>query len=148
MFFCKIGQIKKDTSSIIWSEYATKKQVSISDIVTSALRNPCASKECDRQTVGRTKDKVIPMNMWPFALLAPKKKIKYMHVQWWFVNPDTFVPCWYFRINEFSGLLNRLLVQKWKSFPTLLTGLARFPDYRSPDYRIITANSSSGMEQN
>ena len=28
-------------------------------------------------------------------------------IQWWFVNPDTFVPAGNFRINEFSGLLNR-----------------------------------------
>ena len=28
-------------------------------------------------------------------------------LQWWFVNPDTFVPARNFRINEFSGLLNR-----------------------------------------
>ena len=27
-------------------------------------------------------------------------------IQWWFVNPDTFVPARNFRINEFSGLLN------------------------------------------
>ena len=54
-------------------------------------------------------------------------------VQWWFVYPDTFVPGRYFRINEFSGLLSRLLVWKWKSVPALLSGLARFPDYRSPD---------------
>ena len=32
-------------------------------------------------------------------------------IQWWFVYPDTFVPSWYFRINEISGLLNRPLVQ-------------------------------------
>ena len=31
---------------------------------------------------------------------------KQIHVQWWFVNPDTFVPARNFRINEFSGLLN------------------------------------------
>ena len=54
-------------------------------------------------------------------------------LQWWFVYPDTFVPGWYFRINEFSGLLNRPLVQTWKSVPNFLSRLARFPDYRSPD---------------
>ena len=42
-----------------------------------------------------------------------------IHIQWWFVYPDTFVPCRYFRINEFSGLLNRPLVRTWKSVPTL-----------------------------
>ena len=44
-----------------------------------------------------------------------------------------FVPVWYFRINEFSGLLNRPLGGTWKLVPTLLFGLARFPDYRSPN---------------
>ena len=43
----------------------------------------------------------------------------YLLIQWWFVYPDTFVPCRYFRINEFSGLLNRPLVRTWKSVPTL-----------------------------
>ena len=33
-----------------------------------------------------------------------------MTVQWWFVNPDTFVPAGNFRINEFSGLLNRQIL--------------------------------------
>ena len=31
-------------------------------------------------------------------------------IQWWFVYPDTFVPGQYFRINDFSGLLNPPLV--------------------------------------
>ena len=50
------------------------------------------------------------------------KKIKWMEsscIQWWFVYPDTFVPGRYFRINKFSGLLNRPLVWTWKSVPTL-----------------------------
>ena len=41
----------------------------------------------------------------------PKLRI---HVQWWFVNPDTFVPGQYFRIKEFSALLIRPSVQKRK----------------------------------
>ena len=44
---------------------------------------------------------------------------KSIHVQWWFVYPDTFVPGRYFRINEFSSLLNRPLVRTGKSVPTL-----------------------------
>ena len=55
------------------------------------------------------------------------------YIQWWFVYLDTFVSGRYFRINEFSGLLNRPFVQTWKSVPTIFSGLARFPDYRSPD---------------
>ena len=31
-------------------------------------------------------------------------------IQWWSVYPDTFVPGWFFRINEFTGLLNHTLV--------------------------------------
>ena len=38
-------------------------------------------------------------------------------LQWWFVYPDTFVPSQYFRINEFSGLLNRPFILTW--VPTL-----------------------------
>ena len=37
-------------------------------------------------------------------------------ILWCFVYPDKFIPSWYFRINE---LLNRPLVQTWKSVPTL-----------------------------
>ena len=40
-------------------------------------------------------------------------------IQWWFVYPDAFIPGWYFRINEFSGLLDRQLVCTWKSVPAL-----------------------------
>ena len=36
-----------------------------------------------------------------------KKRLLLRCIQWWFVNPDTFVPSGNFRINEFSGLLNR-----------------------------------------
>ena len=43
-------------------------------------------------------------------------------VQWWFVNPGTFVPGRYFRINEFSGLLKRPSVQKRTSVPALFSG--------------------------
>ena len=39
------------------------------------------------------------------------------YIQWWLVNPGTFVPGRNFRINEFSGLLNRPTVQKRKSVP-------------------------------
>ena len=40
-------------------------------------------------------------------------------IQWWFVNPDTFVPGRYVRSNKFSGLLNRPSVQERKSGPAL-----------------------------
>ena len=46
-------------------------------------------------------------------------KLLWKRIQWWFVYPDTFVPVPYFRINEFSGLLNRPSVRTWKSVPTL-----------------------------
>ena len=42
-------------------------------------------------------------------------------IQWWFVYQDTFVPGRYFRINKFSGLLNRPLVRTWKSVPHFLS---------------------------
>ena len=40
-------------------------------------------------------------------LLLFHGRLLLMLVQWWFVNPDMFVPAGNFRINEFSGLLNR-----------------------------------------
>ena len=45
--------------------------------------------------------------------------IKSFNLQWWFVYPDTFVPGQYFRINEFSRLLNCPLVWTRKSVPAL-----------------------------
>ena len=44
--------------------------------------------------------------------------------QWCFVNPDMFVPGRCFRINEFSGLLNRPSVQKRKSVPALFVRIS------------------------
>ena len=41
------------------------------------------------------------------------------NIQWWFVYPDTFVPGRYFRIDKFSGLMNRPLIRMWKSVLTL-----------------------------
>ena len=76
------------------------------------------------------------MNTW--INMVHFKWITLTWIQWWFVNLDTFVPGWYFRINEFSGLLKRPSVQKRKSVPAFFGWLARFLDYRSPDLRIIT----------
>ena len=46
-------------------------------------------------------------------------KVCFISAQWWFVYPDTFVPGRYFQIKKFSGLLNRQLVQMWKSVLSL-----------------------------
>ena len=55
------------------------------------------------------------------------------YIQWWFV-PDTFVPRRYFRINEFSGLLNRPLVQTWKLAPTLLVQTSKISGLSEPGW--------------
>ena len=67
---------------------------------------------------------------WPVVSRMSRFSI---NLQWLFVNRDTFVPCQYFRINEFSGLLNRPSVQKRKSVPTLFVRISRFPEYRIQD---------------
>ena len=43
-----------------------------------------------------------------------------------------FVPCRYFRINEFSGLLNRPLVQKRKSVPALFVRISEISGLSEP----------------
>ena len=53
-------------------------------------------------------------------------------LQWWFVNPDKFVPDRYFRINEFSGLLKRPSVQKRKSVPTLFVRISEISGLSEP----------------
>ena len=53
-------------------------------------------------------------------------------VQWWFVNPGTFVPGQYFRINEFSGLLNRPSVQERKSVPALFVRISEISGLSEP----------------
>ena len=45
---------------------------------------------------------------------------------------DTFAPGWYFRINEFSGLLNRLLIQKQKSVTTLFIRISEISGLSEP----------------
>ena len=47
-----------------------------------------------------------------------------MDIQWWFVDPDTFVPGRYFWINEFSWLLNHPSVQERKSVPALFVRIS------------------------
>ena len=54
------------------------------------------------------------------------------NVQWWFVNPDTFVPGIYFRINEFSRLLKRPSVQKRKSVPALFVRISEISGLSEP----------------
>ena len=54
------------------------------------------------------------------------------YIQWWFVNPDTFVPSQYFQINEFSGLLNRPSVQKRKSVPALFVRISEISGLSDP----------------
>ena len=53
-------------------------------------------------------------------------------IQWWFVNPDTLVPGWYFRINKFSGLLNHPSVQKRKSVPSLFVRIIEISGLLEP----------------
>ena len=55
-----------------------------------------------------------------------------IHVQWWFVNPDTFGSGRYFRINEFSGLLNRPSVQERKSVPALFVRISEISGLSEP----------------
>ena len=57
-----------------------------------------------------------------FLLLS--KRIWDFELQWWFFKPDTFVPGQYFRIYEFSRLLNRPLVWMWKSVPALFVWIS------------------------
>ena len=44
----------------------------------------------------------------------------------------TFVPSWYFPINEFSWLLNRPSVQKWKSVPALFVRISEISGLSEP----------------
>ena len=53
-------------------------------------------------------------------------------LQWWFVNPDTFVPGRYFRINEFSGLLNHPSDQERKSVPALFVRISEISGLSEP----------------
>ena len=53
-------------------------------------------------------------------------------IQWWFVNPDTFAPDRYFRINEFSGLLKHPSVQKRKSVPALFVRISEISGLSEP----------------
>ena len=64
---------------------------------------------------------------WKVYLFQP-----HICIQWWFVNPDTFVPSWYFRINKFSGLLNRPSVQKRKSVPALIVRISEISGLSEP----------------
>ena len=54
------------------------------------------------------------------------------YVQWWFVKPDTFVLGQYFRINEFSGLLNRPLVRTRISVPPLFVPTSEISGLSEP----------------
>ena len=48
------------------------------------------------------------------------------------MNILTFVPGQYFRINKFSGLLNRQLVLTWKSVPTLFVRISKISGLSEP----------------
>ena len=69
-----------------------------------------------------------------FDLLLLIRQVIYLnHLNFlWFAYPDTFVPRWYFRINEFSGLLNRPLVRTWKSVPTLFVRTSEISGLSEP----------------
>ena len=77
--------------------------------------------------------------IWYFTLalgsgkvLSIPKCINTSIIQWWFVNLDTFVPGRFFRINEFSGLLNRPSVQKRKSVPALFVQISEISGLSEP----------------
>ena len=53
-------------------------------------------------------------------------------IQWWFFKPDTFVPGQYFRINEFSVLLNRPLVWTRKSVHALFVRTSKISGLSEP----------------
>ena len=53
-------------------------------------------------------------------------------IQWWFINPDTFVPGQFFRINEFSGLLKSPSVQKRKLVPALFVQISEISGLSEP----------------
>ena len=53
-------------------------------------------------------------------------------LQWWFVNPNTFVSGRNFRITEFSGLLKRPSVQKRKSVPALFVRISEISGLSEP----------------
>ena len=60
------------------------------------------------------------------------KQVVNDELQWWFVNPVTFVPGRYFRINEISGLLKRPSVQKRKSVPALFVRISETSGLSEP----------------
>ena len=58
--------------------------------------------------------------------------MSFYSVKWWFVNPDTFLSSRYFRINKFSGLLNRPSVQERKSVTTLFVRISEISGLSEP----------------
>ena len=66
---------------------------------------------------------------WDFDIILTTTNIC---VQWWFVKPDLFVPGQYFRINDFSGLLNRPLVRTRKSVPALFVRTSEISGLSEP----------------
>ena len=75
-------------------------------------------------------------NIWNLSssISQPRPMLRFVdiRVQWWFVNPDTFVPGQYFRIIKFSGLLNRPWVQEQKSVPALFVRINEISGLSEP----------------
>ena len=69
-----------------------------------------------------------------------------LDIQWWFVNPDTFVPSQYFRINKFFGLLKRPSVQKRKSVPALFVRISEISGLSEPGLTNHHCTSYSWIE--
>ena len=67
-------------------------------------------------------------------------------VQWWFINPDTFVPGQYFQINDFSGLLNRPSVLEWKSVPARFVRISEISGARINESSLYYKNANIYIE--
>ena len=94
-------------------------------------KGPCPQWDSNPQPFDSKSD-ALPNELAGLGECCPFKWPYYIHVQWWFVNPDTFVPGRYFRINEFSGLLNRPSVQKRKSVPALFVRISEISGLSEP----------------
>ena len=108
---------------------------------TYCVKLPCAY--CDIWDYGPTSwlVRLLEINMehnYTESLIAISSTSFFMmmliktFVQWWIVNPDTFVSGRNFRINEFSGLLNRPSVQKRKSVPALFVRISEISGLSEP----------------
>ena len=79
-----------------------------------------------------TGNKLSMYNIYIKHLFICDEALEKRHIKWWFVNPDTFVPGRYFRINEFSGLLNCPSVQERKSVTALFVRISEISRLSEP----------------